>query len=421
MKRRWVWLGWAFVLTSACSGDSSDKNTGGDGKASAGAGVSLPAAAGSLAAGGAQGASDGGGNSSVLLQPSGAGRSASPSAGTGSIDDACGGVVERAAPLLVPTDVIWAVDTSGSMAASFPAIQQALTSFSQKVVAAGVDAHVVLLAGAGDDEDGGQGLCVPQPVGSGMCGAATSPGGPAADSKAPTFLHLDLPFGWTQGMPTLLDHHEHYKHLLRPGARTQLVLTEDGSPLLTAEAITEHVEGRASATLGAPWSPGLAAGSYQWNGVICKDGIGTSTCLLAFGAPEATLSLISSTGGKLGNLDDASRAGTSDPFAALLDELATVVIAGAKVRCDYGVPPPPAGQTFDRDRVNVLYRSGAGELTFPRAPLGVECGDKAAWKFDDDVAPTRVELCPAACAQVQGDPLAEVAVKFGCETVVVLW
>jgi hypothetical protein len=328
--------------------------------------------------------------------------------------DQCGGVSARAEVELLPTDVIWAIDTSGSMNASYPAIQRALTAFSQKVADAGVDAHIVLLAGAAGGL-GGQGFCVPEPLGSGRCGPATAPGGPAADSREPELLHLDLPFGSTAGMATLLDNYDRYKHLLRPNARTQLVLTEDGAPPMTAAAVTAHVEGRTSATFTPPWSPGLAAGSYQWNGVVCSNGTGIGTCLLAFGLPQTTLDLVQSTGGLVSNLDDAGGA-AADPFAELLDKLAETVIVGAQVSCDYEIPPAPAGETFDRELVNVAYSSGMQSITFPRAGADVECGQEAAWKYDDELAPTRVLLCPAACERVQADPAAQVDVRFGCAT-----
>lgn len=339
--------------------------------------------------------------------------------GAGNVDSGlgdCAGVNARAQAELLPTDVIWAIDTSGSMNASFPAIQQALTTFSDKVVAAGIDAHIILLAGASAGNGATQSLCVPAPLGSGMCGAAASAAGPAADSKQPGFVHLDLPFGATAGMATLLDNHASYKHLLRPNARTQLVLTEDGAPPMSAAAVTEHIEGRASATTTPAWSPGLVPGSYQWNGVICKDGTGTSTCLFAFGLPQATLDLIQQSMGLVSNLDDAGKAGAADPFAALLDKLAEAVIVGARVSCDYEIPPPPTGQTFDRALVNVVYSSGASSQVIPLAPEGVECMDDLAWKYDSELSPTRVVLCPAACTKVQGDAAAAVDVSFGCET-----
>jgi hypothetical protein len=322
----------------------------------------------------------------------------------------CAAASARAEAQLLPTDVIWSIDTSGSMTASFPAIQAALTAFSSKVVAAGIDARIILLAGAGG------GLCVPAPLGSGMCGAAATAGGSAPDSKEPGFLHLDLPFGSTQGMATILDNHASYKHLLRPNARTQFVLTEDGAPPMAASAVIEHIEGRTAATTSPAWSPGLVPGSYQWNGVVCKDGSGTSTCFIAFVVPQTTLDLISQTMGLLSNLDDAGKAGATDPFTALLDKLAEAVIVGAKVSCDYAIPEPPTGQTFDRNLVNVIYKSGTSDQLIPGLPKDTECKDSVAWKYDNDTAPTRVLLCPAACRLVQGDADAQVDVSFGCMT-----
>jgi hypothetical protein len=123
--------------------------------------------------------------------------------------------------------------------------------------------------------------------------------------------------------------------------------------------------------------------------------------------------------GLLGNLDDAGKAGATDPFAALLDKLAEAVIVGAKVSCDYAIPAAPQGQSFDRERVNVVYSSGTQSQVLPRTAAGVDCkaGD-LAWMFDDATTPERVVLCPAACTLAQGDAAAQIDVKFGCETVV---
>lgn len=339
----------------------------------------------------------------------------------GSAGNDCGGVTARAEAQLLPTDVIWSIDTSGSMGASFPAIQAALNTFSQRIIAANIDAHIILLAGAGS---GGAGLCVPAPLGSGQCGTALTPGGSAPDSREPAFLHLDLPYGSAQGVPTLLNNHNSYKHLLRPNARTQLVLTEDGAPQVSAAAVTAHVEGRMSATGSPAWMPGLIPGSYQWNGIVCSTGMGTGTCFLAFGiVPQTSLDLVAQTQGLLRNLDDAGRPGATDPFADLLDRLAEQVIVGARVSCDYPIPAPPQGETFDRALVNVEYRSAGGApQVFLFADDNVPCSDDLAWKYQVDSAgaPTHVVLCPAACALVQNDVDAQVDVSFGCETMVLI-
>lgn len=393
------------LATQACAAKSG--GTGGASGAFAGSGgVAANGGAGGAAGGGGSGGSGGGGATGGV-----GGFGAIGGAG-GSAGDDCGGITARAEAQLLPTDVIWSIDTSGSMGASFPAIQQALNAFSQRVVAANIDAHIILLAGAGNG-----GLCVPAPLGSGNCGAAATPGGPAADSREPFFLHLDLPYGSSEGIPTLLDNHNAYRHLLRPNARTQLVLTEDGAPTLTPAAVTAHVEGRMSATLTPAWMPGLVPGSYQWNGIVCSMGLGAGACFLAFLVPQTSLDLVAQTQGLLGNLANAGVMGATDPFADLLDRLAEQVIVGARVSCDYAIPAPPQGETFDRALVNVEFTSGAAQTrVFPRAADNVPCMDALAWKYDNETTPTRVVLCPAACTLAQNDVDAQVDVSFGCAT-----
>ncbi len=406
----------AAALAAACSAEGTNEGrtaggaTGGTGQGAAGAsGWQATAGAGAEAgAGGAAGAMAGSGGSDGAVtggNGAGAGSGGEPSGGTGG--DSCAGVQERAEARLLPSDVIWAIDTSGSMTASFPSIQQALNDFSSRVIAAGVDARIILLAGSG--------LCVPLPLGSGQCGPALA-GSPALDTREPEFLHLDLPFGWSQGMSVILDNHPLYSHLLRPDSHVQFVLTEDGPPPMTSADVVDRIEGRGL----NPWNPPLAPGSWTFNGIVCMNGMGVGTCLISMAVPTTTLELIQNTSGIVADLDLAGQPG-ADPFADLLDKLATAVIVGARISCEYAIPPPPPGETFDRDRVNVVYTDGqGGQVTYPMVPAHLGCEDKQGWKYDDEAQPGKVVLCPAACEAVQQDLEAQISVEFGCETLVLL-
>ncbi len=320
--------------------------------------------------------------------------------------EGCASVSARAEAKLLPVDIVWAIDTSGSMTASFPAIQQALTSFSQQVSEAGIDAHIVLLAGAG--------LCVPAPLGSGTCGVGLGGGiglpgglvmpGTAPDTKQPNFLHLDVSFGYTQGVPQLLGNYEFYKNMLRAGARTHLVVTEDGPSPLGADDVIAQVQ-------GGSWQPGLAPDSWSFHGVVCQ-GVGAA-CLLSLAPPVTTLELIERTGGIAGDL--ALAGGAMDPFSKLLDELAARVIVGAELSCEYDIPAVPQGETFDRNKVNVA----TGTKTLPQAKSGA-CGDNQAWSYDDDANPAKIVLCPSACDAVRAEADAKLDVQFGCQTVTLI-
>lgn len=324
----------------------------------------------------------------------------------------CAGLRAEADVRLLPVDIVWAIDTSGSMVSSFPAIQQALNRFAQVIEAAGIDVHIVLVSGAN--------FCVPPPLGSGECGSTfRGPGGgprvafgmpdSAPDSRTPRFLHLDVSFGFGLGMGVLLDSFPYFKHMLRPDARTHLVLTEDGPPAVTPQAVVDHVEGRASATLTEAWAPGLTPGTWVFSGVICPPG---SLCGLI--PPETTIALIDMTGGVLADLNQAGVPG-ADPFSALLEELATQVTVGAELSCEYDIPNPPEGETFDHEKVNVLVGTKAGQMELvPRARSA--CDGTVSWNYDDEAAPTKVVLCPAACDHVRSQAEATLAVEFGCET-----
>lgn len=330
----------------------------------------------------------------------------------------CAGIEASADARLLPIDIVWAIDGSGSMISAFPAIQQALSKFSQDVKAAGLDAHIVLLTS--------QGLCVPAPLGSGSCGSGLGgglgggflPPASAPDSKAPAFLHLDVSFGANQGMGVILDNYAHYKQMLRPDARTHLVLTEDGVPPMSAKAVVDHIEGRVSASSSPAWSPALKPGSWVFSGVVCANGLGDGACNFAFLKPETTLSLISMSDGVSADLSLAGQQG-ADPFASLLTELAARVIVGAELSCEYDIPATPAGESFDRERVNVLYgsESGAEKKLIPRTESA--CGDTVAWTYDKDDAPTKILLCPKACELVRTGQDASLDVEFGCQTAVI--
>lgn len=124
----------------------------------------------------------------------------------------------------------------------------------------------------------------------------------------------------------------------------------------------------------------------------------------------------------------AEAGGTGDAFLvdggqgtqqAFIDALNA--IRGAALPCEIQIPPPPAGETLDPAKVNVVYRPGDGsdEVTLTRVngPEGCAQAPKS-WYYDDAADPSRIILCPAACAMVKGDGAAGLHVGFGCASVV---
>ena len=108
-----------------------------------------------------------------------------------------------------------------------------------------------------------------------------------------------------------------------------------------------------------------------------------------------------------GLLPDGARGAGPQPNAG--------VLAGVPVRCEFDVPPPPAGYEIDVDMIGVTYRTTGGAvaaaLTRVDGPAACAAG---GWYFDDPGMPTRIELCPEVCRTVQADPDARMDITLGC-------
>jgi len=123
----------------------------------------------------------------------------------------------------------------------------------------------------------------------------------------------------------------------------------------------------------------------------------------------------------LANLDSLAAAGgttratlvdTGNPAATktvIVDEMRR--IRAKSISCELTRPNPPAGETFDPDKVNVRYDSKDGAST----PLvySQDCTAENGWRYKTS-ANDVIELCAPVCSRAQSDPWAKVLVEFGC-------
>jgi hypothetical protein len=101
---------------------------------------------------------------------------------------------------------------------------------------------------------------------------------------------------------------------------------------------------------------------------------------------------------------------------ALLD--AINLIRGKAISCEIQIPPPPAGKRFDKDSVDVQFTpDGAASVPLK---YGTDCSGDTGWRYDDEAAPTRIELCDSACSTVKADPKGKLDVVFQCKPRVVV-
>ncbi|MBX3201650.1 MAG: VWA domain-containing protein [Labilithrix sp.] len=120
------------------------------------------------------------------------------------------------------------------------------------------------------------------------------------------------------------------------------------------------------------------------------------------------LNLIAQGGGPRG----AFVVATNDPAATQTQFLEAInEIRGEAIACEIDIPPPPAGEKLDADKVNVNY-TPTGKPT-EQLKYDENCA-AGGWRYDNKADPKQVVLCPATCTVAKADPTAKVALAFGC-------
>lgn len=135
-------------------------------------------------------------------------------------------------------------------------------------------------------------------------------------------------------------------------------------------------------------------------------------------AAQATIDAIAKAGGTdSGFYIDAMQ----NVDQAFLDALNA--IRGAKLACEYQIPPPPPGESLDLNKVNVLHTpEGANK---PNVIFYVGSADMCdpvtgGWYYDADPnmggTPTKIIMCPATCDLFGSG--GKIDIQLGCETVI---
>ncbi len=127
--------------------------------------------------------------------------------------------------------------------------------------------------------------------------------------------------------------------------------------------------------------------------------------------------------GNTGNLDAIAQAGgtnkativsTNNPQQTSQDfETALNAIRGLTLACEYQIPPPPQGETFDETKVNVVYTPTNGSpstLTYNQ-----DCTGGTGWHYDDPKNPKKIILCGTTCTDVQQQS-GKIDIVLGCAT-----
>ncbi len=324
---------------------------------------------------------------------------------SGGIDtgNECAAISDTAEVGIQPADILVVVDNSGSMTMEAAFVQANMNTFSSQIFLANIDAHVVLISSS-DQGFGDAGVCLPPPLGSGSC---------PNDSNPPTYLHIDDEVGSSNSLQKILEHSATWLPQFRPTASKHIIVVSDDDSSISAvdfdtmfRAIDPSLENYVFHAIVAPDDPDPLDCALP--GAQCCEGL----IPISADIGQVYIDLINQTGGVFGDL-------CSQNFAPVFDQVSMQVVSGATLACEYQIPPPPDGEEFNPDQVNVEFEDGAGgvlQVGYVDSPAdcaGVDDG----WYYDDPLAPTSIIVCPQTCAQIQSFSGASVSIQFGCATI----
>lgn len=200
-----------------------------------------------------------------------------------------------------------------------------------------------------------------------------------------------------------------------------------GTPTLAViEGTVQFVQASMKSDPGAKYAIVLVSDGYPQGCSSADDKIATVVAAVKNASkdiPTYVIGVANPPGGPdtVTNLNDIAAAGgsdkafiiqTGDPEKTTKDFLAAVgVIRKSQLSCDFEIPPPPAGQSFEPAKANVTYASAKSDQALV---YDATCKADGSWRFDDETAPTRMVLCDATCESVRADPNATLRVEFGC-------
>jgi hypothetical protein len=309
-------------------------------------------------------------------------------------DAACEAVSQKAENKAEPADIIFALDNSGSMTEESVWVQENMNGFSTQIINANVDAHVIVISSYPGNKNG---VCIAGPLGSGGC--------PIKDTNLPGFLHVDEVVSSHDALELIVSTYPRYKSALRAGAIKHIVVVTDDESDVAAAAFTTNLQ-----SLDPPSFDG-----FKFHGIFSyTEGINDQCMGFSAGEGKIYRELVTQTGGISGDL-------CLQDFKPVFDRLAESVVGTSKLSCEWTIPQPPPGNTFDATKTNVTY-TGGGQTpeSVPHVDSVGACQTATngwAWFYDDGAHPTKIKVCANACDTIQKDAGAKIDIYFGCPTV----
>lgn len=287
--------------------------------------------------------------------------------------DECASLELEAETTLRPVDIVWVVDSSGSMDNEAARVQENMNRFAADILAGGIDPHVVVIT----DSDF---VTVPPPLG----------------SDPAHYRFIERSVGSHAPLQAILDEWDSFADFLREDAVVHFVAVTDDESSVSAASFDAEV----SARLGR---------AYTFHAIASED-IGGRECDGAADVGRHYYDLAATTDGLTVSI-------CTEDWAAVFTELAEHVNATAPLPCEFTIPMPPEGESLDYMRVNVEFTpAGGSPALVPYVGAESSCTGTGGWFYDEPAAPSVIHLCPSSCTVVGEDTEGRVTIALGCET-----
>lgn len=298
-------------------------------------------------------------------------------------------------------DIIFVIDSSGSMNAEMNQIKTNVNTFASKILNVGLDLHVIFIVDkATSPNQSGNVICVPEPL-----------AGPNCADKAPTFRHVDSSVDSTDSFEVILATYDSanaaiaWNNELRLDSTKIFVeVTDDESDISFTDFDAQLLAKQPAGMFGT-----AQARKYIFHSIISKpfaDPVpSTNVCAGAAGPSVDYQELSKLTGGLI---DEVCKT----DYSGVLDNIAKSVVD--KLGCELTYPKSEAA---DPTKLVVQY-TPQGQ---PGKPLTqVTDTSKCAsvpdgWFYDDNANPSKIILCPTMCTTANSAPGAKLEALVGCK------
>jgi hypothetical protein len=124
------------------------------------------------------------------------------------------------------------------------------------------------------------------------------------------------------------------------------------------------------------------------------------------------------TGGAQGFLDALNTIRkTVQVTSTSTQTITTTTTTTTTLQCEWSIPQPTTGQTFQKDRVNVSFTTGGVAQRLGYVASAADCAAAGSgWYYDDPNTPARIVSCPDTCTAIKAAADARVDVLVGCAT-----